>query len=829
MIEQFRFTFRMCLRFLRSHRLRSPCSGMFAVGFCVLAMYVVLAGQSLTGEQLVTKDLGRFGATAGYGTTGVSPGEPAVAALSSQLKDLIGPSGRVALTAQDFPVPEVSDSGVFYKEMDWGDDPFPGKYEVLEGNLPTAANEVAIADSGHQDIHVGDEFPLVGRSPHLKVVGLVDDIYTSSPALLAGPGTWAGIDSRVRSGYPALNGQTLVYWSGAKEARVLSAIMEFAASREQSTAGDDLRRVVQDSLSTRKATLASSSGSWISKAPAGYTIPSLLVPPVLALLIFGLSLGSLRPALTTMRSLGVRRSTAVLSVWSATSLLCVTFALVGSLVGAGAGSPIAHVVANVTDNPPPVFPSLWAPLARMVVMTVIGCLMGAFVLDQAASHRASPRPSKSTTSHRMSDIRQVLAVGVAGVCVLQIPRLDSPAKALILAGTISLAVVLIVPDLVRVVVKLLPEKGPIMRLCKRQLQTDHVRVVGAVALLALVVGMSVGFLSLLNTQIRTAETQSYPLVLPGQVTLSDRGADSLPVPRGARAAADTVEFLRDQKPVQLRFLGLTEDDLATRVVAGDSDGVILALDTTRDVERLLGTLSGDQAATLRDGGMVIWEDPAPPGGEVELHLTSPNTAIATIPFVRTTTPRVEWALGRAGVMLTSTAKVHKMPIITGAVLYTDVPSSDAKALLSALMTRGIDPKTASTYKEPPPVIPQPALVVTALGLVVLVLTIVTVATRTQTTSLRTRASHLLAIGLPPTWCRRVIAGQQLVMLAMATVIGLIIGAAPTLLAVWRISGFVLEVPWYQIATLLSAIYLATFVVFVVSLRKVTPRERLEVA
>jgi hypothetical protein len=63
---------------------------------------------------------------------------------------------------------------------------------------------------------------------------------------------------------------------------------------------------------------------------------------------------------------------------------------------------------------------------------------------------------------------------------------------------------------------------------RRQPAADRARACAALAVLTVLLGASLGYVTLLDTLISTVEKQSYPALLPGQVLLAGYGSDTHP-------------------------------------------------------------------------------------------------------------------------------------------------------------------------------------------------------------------------------------------------------------------------------------------------------------
>jgi drug/metabolite transporter superfamily protein YnfA len=397
--------------------------------------------------------------------------------------------------------------------------------------------------------------------------------------------------------------------------------------------------------------------------------------------------------------------------------------------------------------------------------------------------------------------------------------LDSATEATILSGVLTVGVLLLLPEVVDLVLRMLPERGPRTRLSRRQLATDRQRAAAAVALLAVILGGSLGYLTLLSAMVRTLEKQTYPDVLPGQVIVANRGSVILPPPRQVLEVVEESELARGRPRLDLRYLHELDRRGNPRLTASLESTIqsILALDSVDQVEQLLGhPLTPDQAAVLHDGGILVWTDTPSTSettGRQRLIVTSGDTPIGPpieVPAATVGSEDVAWRVGTSGILLTPTAERLRLPITTGAAMYTGLSASEGRALQDAVIHAGLDANTVQYYQGRPPVVPPVALVATAAGLVVIALLATLVATRAQGRILCQYLGRLISIGLPLRWARQVLLYQQAVIVAVATLLGVLIAIPPLIIAKVQISGFALDIPWTQILVLIASIYAATF-------------------
>jgi hypothetical protein len=176
--------------------------------------------------------------------------------------------------------------------------------------------------------------------------------------------------------------------------------------------------------------------------------------------------------------------------------------------------------------------------------------------------------------------------------------------------------------------------------------------------------------------------------------------------------------------------------------------------------------------------------------------------------------------------LTSTASKHRLPLATGSLMYTDISDSDAGAVRAAVERAGLDPAMITIRQTPPPPIPPLALYLTAAGLALMTLVVTLSLTRAQVRALRDYLGHLIALGVPLRWARSVVIRQHLLLLTLATILGLALGLPPVLLAAWLIPDSELSIPWQQLTVLLVAVYTSALLATYLSSRRLTARSRL---
>ncbi|MEV5437128.1 hypothetical protein AB0K80_14035 [Streptomyces sp. NPDC052682] len=832
--SQVRLALRLARRLARSRTLARSVALVFVAALLVMAMFVTLRTLSLSGEQVADHELGRYAAKVGYGS-GVSlrPGDDTfVADLRSRARKAGAADAQVVLSATDVQLNTTPARNVTALETDWTARPYPERYRLLSGRWPSRPGEVAVTEPHDVDTPVGRTLTVLG-DVRLQVVGTVDDRAADSTNLLLGPGTWAALDPALSEGFPVLAAQMDLLWSGERPKAVADAFLGAARTWARGQDGNadaaalsrNGRPAVLATLVTRDQLAARPQKTWIEKTPAGYTVPSLLVPTAAVALVYGLNGRRFRRTTAAMESVGVSRTAAAAGPGLAALAWSLAAAVCGTVAGVAVGLGARLLISQLRDRPAGPVDDLATPALRLLAVILVTGLAASALLartrrDGSASPRGeddhAPRAAR-TSSRRVRDARHLLAVAAWCATVVYATRIDSPAQAMVLTGIVIVAVLLIIPEVFAGLLRLLPEAGPRRRLVRRQLAADRGRACAALAVLTVLLGASLGYLTLLDTLIRTAEKQAYPAVLPGQVLLAGHQSDTFPPGKALLSTVDRSGVLDGRPRTEVRYLMAGDPDDPRMAGREGYDGSLLAADTVRDVERLTGRrLDPTQRSVLRDGGLLVWAHvaDAPTGGHARTRLVVRQgdkalSRTAELPAAALEVAPAEWRTGSDGIMLRATAAALRLPVQAhGPVMVTGVSDATARALQQAVVDAGLDAGAVLIHVPPDDPVPPAALLATAVGLVVLALAAVLAATRSQTRVLRRYLARLIAVGIPPRWARQVLLCQHAALIAVSTLLGLVIAVVPSVVLAARISGFVLSVPWWQLGVLAAAIYFA---------------------
>lgn len=787
------------------------------------ASLLVVAATNLSPAQTRATDFGRFDAFAGYGTIAICPGtygptdDVLAAARATGVQEAM-----VAVTAPDFYVSGLDATKARFDEAAWQTDPFPGRYRVLSGRLPASAGEVAVA--GDAKPRVGDELRVHTSAP-LKVVGVVDDLYSRQPVLLAGPGTWGTLSTSLAERYESMRAEPTILWRGGDDARVQAALggSLAAAARTRAVPGEPCSSVdessVQQSFAAAPAKDSTRAVPWAEKLPLAYTIPLGVLPLVTALMtlvasdrrrrrlqVVGDALGLPRPVL------GVPHAVTTL-VWG---LGAVVF---GFFTGLGLVHLAEPLAASAAGRPVDLDVGLAPTLLRYVALFAVGGAVGTVALIRGPARPSVPPSAASAGAAArkvrlpVAEARRLVALGLVCWAAVLATSVSSPGELMTVATAAMAGIVLLVPDLLDALLRRRQERSWDRIIACERLRASRGSTIASVCAVALATGITVGYLVLLQTWLHSADGDRPPAVAPGEVLVADRSSALLDPPA---AAVETVEKVlpKGARKIRLvRSLEVGKDGAALGSLTLDDDAkpFFVAADL-QDARAMVGhRLTDVETATLTRGGALVWQGSSA-AGTVGDHAVAkiviagddyrgPRSLIA-----RTTgVPASAWRFSASGVVLRSTFAGGPFPAQTGAVVFGGVSPDVAAQIRQAVESAGIDPDTVMTYRASARLVPALALPGLAVALAFLTALLGAAATWSTARESRALASALVAVGVPPARGRRIIVWQCLLLDTVALVVGLGLAAIPVLGIRLLLPGYTLAVPWADLVTLSVAI------------------------
>ncbi len=822
-----RLVFSVARKFLRSRSVASSAAALLVVSALMIAMFITLRAFTLSSEQEVERNMGRFDSLAQLNDLAApTPGDGRVqqtilaAARSAGAQDT-----TLAIRSYDVTASVVDPKVTQYVETDWATDPFPDRFSLTTGRWPTKAGEVVLTESARDELppNSAGTFPVLAGNEQFKVVGVAADRYAAFPLILAGKGTWATFGEKTRRAYPALAGSVTLYWSGREPQPVIDAVSK-ALGAEGSPAAE---RVLKDFTSTRQTELATERRSDVERIPLAYGIPSIALPALAVLLVFGLNRRRFKHSVDVLSSVGMRRRLAMVALATATAAWTLAAAAVGCVLGFGLGL-LARPIVDIWRIPPlSPLPSLIDPVVRLVAVAAITCVISVIGYSFSAGGRvrdqhAEITGARSTAARRqiLTGLRRALAVLLAGVVVYQVAQLSTLPESMILAGIFGAVVLLLTPEVLATVTVWIPERGPRLRLSRRQLAHDRGRALTAVIVLTAVLGLPLGFLILVDTLIATGEDGLAAEVGPQQVLVSGIGG-TFQAPRTEVVRAVTGQLASSQPPIRLHLLTSRDQRLAVHLQEGDGIRILHAVDTTEEVSRLANRdLTETETTTLRKGGLLVWTGNERPDRHLVVTVNDRITSVSPALPAVVASFEPAWKTSTEGLVLTETARKLRIPIQDAGLVFTNVPTDKAAAARQAVLDARLDPQQVTVY-EPPRGLDLPEVFyATAIGLALLVLMVTVAVSQAQVRTLRGYLGRLVSIGLSTRWARQVLLIENTIIIGLTAMLALLIALPAIAVASWRLPNFVLSVPWRWIGLLIGAFFLATIIATVISSRRI---------
>lgn len=856
-----RFAARTALRLLRSRPLRqsSVALGVMATG--LIALYLIQSAFTLSPAQVAQRDLGTATARLDLGTAAAVPGVPTLGDRAAAAALRAGATGvAVELTSIDIQPAVPRAPFTLYLERPWKPAAYPDRFVLLSGRWPSRPGEVAVTAAVLTSLRgteysPGRDVPVLSGLGHLARVGVVQDRFADAGSrILAAPGTLNELNlPAIAQRYRALDLRASVTWRSGDGRRVAAAV------------DSALGGTVVTQITSRRTELQERPRTFARKYPLGYRVPALALPFAGTLLVFGIGLHGLRRSTAAMRDTGVPKAVIATSISAAAAALALIASVLGTLAGLVLGvlaRPILSAFAQAPLSPLALAPGGPAEaitgLAAPVAAAAVGTAVGACWAWQATGPRRQPsgcpeRTPSSTGAHatgqpaaapsatnsprdidpyigrpdggspggpRWRTVRHAVISGavLATLGASFLPVRDVAAAMTTVAG-LAAVLLLLTPELVGSAVRLVPDRRPSGRLARRQLEGAHGRTVAAVLLLSIALAGPLAFATMLATMIRADNEDRIPSAAPGQVRVLNDGTQPAPediVDQVSKALPDA----RD--PVLVSRLATAD---ARVEMSPPRHGIVMAVESVQDAVRLSGhRLTVRQRKTLASGGMLTW-NPSPTDAAGLTRLSAAGTQ-AVGPLRSSGLDLDEaWAGTYGGLILTATARDLGLPIASGEVVFTGISEPAAQQAKAAVLASGLDPYYVKAYEGPSRSQAPPVFFLALLALTVIVVLTVMFVARAQAATLRRLMGALTALGVPARWTRRVLLAQVAFVALLAEGLALLIAGPVVALAIARLPGFNLTLPWTWLAEITGLSFLAIGVSAAVSSRRLAPTDR----
>lgn len=817
------FPFRIALRLLRKRKAWASVLPLAFACWIITAMAVVFTGLTLSPAQVADRDVGIHDYSAGFGIATIKPGDDEAAVILGSATQSSGAShvmtSLVTLMAGQFPG-QRGESQVRLREAVWTDKPFPTRYELTDGRWPRSAGEAVVLND--QTVETG-RISLLSNQIQLTVVGHAIDKYANAKELLTAPGTWKTFPPDAMKEFPGFTATPVVYWSGSEPDVVLQAMAESLSAnpelldRELRTAKtDDLVYYLSTSLLSRREAEADSPKYALTDLPILYGVPSLVLPGLGVCLMVAVEGQWRRRMVALLAKVGLSGSAVAQTTWWYFVIRAGFAVLLGTILGYPTGVFVTRAAVRVTGSPEGTYPLPWPTLVLLLVVAVVVCTVAIWSLSR------EPKMTSRSWEARRTDARHLIAVAFLCASLYWTTRITDVGNAFLLMVFVSGGVLMMLPEIVSRILRLIPRQGRQSNLAFRQLLRYQGRATAAVALVTVVTATAFGFLTVFDSIARTASGQLSSPVARGQILL-DRPDEAFRLPSKKVLDAVSHALGGDTGKIIWSLSGTREGHVS---LAGDLKPIAI-VQSTNELESLTQmSLSDDQSATLSDGGVLLWEGVAFPPGRAPDFVQLSDSKVA-IGAETLTLPPYQWRQGSSGVVLSTTAEERGWDSTPESWIYVDVNAAQVDAALDSVSDRGLDTEMVTTYREPDPAIPPVELRVSAVLLTLMMAGVLLFIIKAQTDSLRVYLQTLSRIGLPPSWIRGVMIRQLACIFTMGLTLGFFMSGIPLLALRTLAPSIMVAIPWQEVLTILGSVAVTIALVSWVSLRRLQPAKALE--
>lgn len=805
--------------FLRSRRQLVSATGLAAAAAASTLTFVAVNAFALSGEQEAVRDLGRFDDRITVGLPlDVPDPRAALAGYRAAVQRGGGEDVHVQLSSFDVApddLPDQHNSGrtkiVIYAEAD---EPFTDAYadelRLDSGVAPTRPGQVALSQALWRQLGRPDTVTIFSGAVTLKVVGVVTPVFGErSWRIVAAPGTWLSLPAvRISRGFPHVEAQATLYWTGATDPeRIAAALAPLAPDNH---APDQLLTGHLD----RGDAYRHGERSLTARYPLLHTYPALALGALAALLLLQLNRRRLGDSLDRLVAVGIRPRPVRVAFTGALVLTALGSVLLGAAVGAGLGMAArATLIPALADQPLSPMPGLVGPTLRLVEVAAGVTLVGGWVLLRG-TRRASVRRVASWMPWGF--LRRVAAVALLlrGTQTVAYP---TGAEVSQTAGCFVAGVVLVTPDLVRLVVRLLPMSSSVALTARRLMEGDHARHALAATTLACCLALPTAVATLVATEDRTLRAENLPAVAERQVWIAPGDAGPSLSVRIESILGDTPGF---GEPVPVPVLA------SARFGVGRGSGgySVIVVNTPDELEALLGPIPQQARDTLDQGGVVDWTGVgAQQWLDIE-HAHRRHTRTATLATVPATVEPA-YQFSYAGAILASTATRLRLPVERHSTdVYLHVSDDAIRQGIRRVEAAGINTKYVGYHVEPLPTEPTYEWYLATAGVALTGFALLWMVQRGQARHLRGYSQRLLAIGLRPRWSLRVQLLQSAITLGIGLLVAIPAGCIPiVVIAKLTRMHLVLDVPVGFIAIVAGSSLAAALLAVLLGLRSLRPQ------
>ncbi|WP_345526369.1 FtsX-like permease family protein [Nocardioides endophyticus] len=765
----------------------------------LVTLFILQSSFTLNGKQVAERDLGRFSYSVSLPLNGSPQSRTATIGRAVQAATEAGAEGVEAeLTSFDLSPSLPGTPRSTYQERDWTAAPYPERFVLVDGRWPSRPGEVAVSNEIARRVP-GEQLsrmPLLSGLAKVDVVGIVEDRYaTRAGRILAAPGTFDSFDLDVISTrFEALDLRGSLWWSTGGTEKVLAAVESVVPE----TAAEEVKE--------RTRILGTVRPDFASAYPLGWKIPSLALPLLSALVVFGAAAYRLQRTMSTLRSIGLRRRQVTTAVATTAVVLVISAAIVGGAVGATLGLALRPVLTRFMTAPLAPYPDLVSTLALLLAMSLLGCAVGVVWVHASQQqinnrHAAATRRVSLPSAGSRASARRVAAGLVAGFAIMsQGLPLGDVSAAMTWIATLTIGLFLLTPDLLNLCLRFVSTTHLRGLLAHRHLVENRGRSVVSILVVAAAWGFPLAFATVLATMIQTDEADRVAQAGVDQVRILSEGAQTPPtetVELVARALGPDVD-----RPVIVSELETSEDHVGVPVLGV---GGVAAVDSPDDLERLNGhELTRSQVAVLNNGGL-LYRGSAH-GDVLELSFAS-GSPIAQLPAAPVDLDPV-WEVSTVGYVLKATATDLDLPVVESDVVFTSVSASSRADVERALDASGLDPYFVKVFHAPDPVRAPPIFYLALVALSLMVVGVSMLVVRAHAASLRRLLGSLVAVGVPASWTRQVVLLELGIITTVAASLAIVIAGPISATALSRLPGFDFTIPWDWLLVIIGSCLVA---------------------
>lgn len=676
---------------------------------------------------------------------------------------------------------------------------FPDRFHLDTGAWPAARDDVVVSKHLFAALPDRTRFTVLSGRATFYVVGVVTDTYaTKADIILAGPRTFETIPRADRDhSYAPVEGQVKVFWrNGALKdvAEALSAQLP-KLPKGQGSRSDDLKANYFNKSQVRAQAARPQFGE---NNTVVSSVPLVLVVLVVSALVVGQTRRAYLTNADRLVHLGMRR-TPVRLIQTAT---IVAAAAVSSAVGLGVGWLLAiglrpTVLKHYATQPLAPIPGIGmrgvAVIAPSLLLIAIGTVWPHRLVEGARRPHGLGRMGGGlaglgvTVTVAYPWIRRIAAL-LALATAIQIGALPgSTGHTLATAYLTVAALLLLVPDVLRLLVRALPSTDARTFVARRLMSADIARQAAAATVVACCIAIPICTATQLSSQKRHDNALRYSLIPRHQIWVQNTGGPTGNIADMGRIVA---AIPGTGTPVVTRDLSVlntagTQETAAARFKllpdGGSYSTALVVVDSVAALQTVLGRALPEQARTVLNNGGVL-DFTGARGAQQLLVSFSSGKRLQISPPLPTLDLSVDQQLHAqfAGAILRRTAQALTLPIGKPTkYIFTGISPQTIGPAVAAVVAAGYDADFVQYTTPPPPAtLPVQAYVFLAalvLGGFAILLQVV----RGQARTLRSYSSRLVAIGLTPRWTLFVLGIQSAVTLGA----GVILGAAGGLLGV----------------------------------------------